>query len=122
MGVRSPIILRPCKYGGKDKSLFQNRQICLNIYSGQLRNSSVKYTRHPNGLKAFGQHLRSIRKAKGLSQEGLAWKADLELSQISRMERGILNTSLSQLIVIAEALDIHPKELLDFEIPDKREF
>ncbi|HAD11368.1 MAG TPA: transcriptional regulator [Saprospirales bacterium] len=70
---------------------------------------------HKAGLKAFGKHLRTLRKARGLSQEQLAWKADSELSQISRMERGIINAGLSQLFKIAEALDIHPKELFDFE-------
>ncbi|MBN8682046.1 MAG: helix-turn-helix transcriptional regulator [Chitinophagales bacterium] len=67
-------------------------------------------------MKAFGKHLRSLRLAKGLSQEQLAWKADIELSQISRIERGIINTSLSQLLVIAAALEIPLKELCDFEI------
>lgn len=67
-------------------------------------------------MQAFGRHLRAIRLEKGLSQEQLAWKADIELSQISRIERGIINTSLSQLLVIAEALEISLKELCDFEI------
>jgi transcriptional regulator with XRE-family HTH domain len=66
-------------------------------------------------MKAFGLHLRTIRKSKGLSQEELAWKADLELSQISRIERGIINTSLSQILVIAAALGIPHQQLMDFE-------
>lgn len=79
-------------------------------------NCAVGYTRHTKGMQAFGRHLRAIRLEKGLSQEQLAWKADIELSQISRIERGIINTSLSQLLVIAEALEISLKELCDFEI------
>ncbi len=38
-----------------------------------------------------------------------------QLFPSSRMERGIINAGLSQLFKIAEALEIHPKELFDFE-------
>lgn len=78
----------------------------------------MKYTWHETGLKAFGRRLRELRKMRGLSQEELAWKADSELSQISRMERGVINAGLSQIFKIAEALDIPVKELFDFEITE----
>jgi len=83
-------------------------------FVGGLR---VKYAIHPSGLKAFGKHLRELRRAQGLSQEELAWKADSELSQISRMERGVVNAGLSQVFKIAEALGVHPRVLFDFELP-----
>lgn len=73
---------------------------------------------HTEGLKAFGKRLRALRKAKKLSQEALAWKADSDLSQISRMERGIVNAGLSQIFKIAEALEVPAKELFNFEIDD----
>lgn len=72
-----------------------------------------KYTRDIEGIKAFGSRLRDVRKLKGLSQEDLANAADLELSQISRIERGVINTSLSQIFQIARALDMHPKDLFE---------
>lgn len=78
----------------------------------------MKYSVHKAGLKAFGKRLRELRKSKNLSQEALAWKADSELSQISRMERGIVNAGLSQIFKIAEALEVPAKELFDFEIED----
>lgn len=56
-----------------------------------------------------------------MSQEQLAWKADLELSQISRIERGVISAVLSQLFTIAAALEIHIQELFDFEIPNEDE-
>lgn len=77
----------------------------------------MKYTTYPARLKAFGKRMRELREARNLSQEALAWKADSELSQISRMERGIINAGLSQIFKIAEALEVHPKELFDFDIP-----
>ena len=36
----------------------------------------------------------------------------------NRMERGIINAGLSQLFKIAEALEIHPKELFDFDLEE----
>jgi hypothetical protein len=36
------------------------------------------------------------------------------------MERGILNTSISNIYLIAKAINIHPKELFDFKIPEKK--
>lgn len=79
----------------------------------------MKYTTYPAGLKAFGKKMRKLREARNLSQEALAWKADSELSQISRMERGIVNAGLSQVFKIAQALEVHPKELFDFEVPEE---
>ena len=67
-------------------------------------------------MKAFGLRLREVRKSKNLSQEQLAYSADLELSQISRIERGIINTSISQVFQIARALGIPVKDLFDFEV------
>lgn len=77
-----------------------------------------KYTRDISGIRAFGLQLREIRKKFGYSQEHLANISDVELSQISRIERGVINTSLSQIFQIAKALNIHPKELFDFDIKE----
>lgn len=79
----------------------------------------VKYTTHPAGIKASGRKMRELREARNLSQEALAWKADSELSQISRMERGIVNAGLSQIFKIVAALEVHSKELFDFEMPEE---
>jgi transcriptional regulator with XRE-family HTH domain len=74
----------------------------------------VNYSREEDFIKKFGKHLSEMRKERKLSQEELAFKCELEYSQISRIERGIINTSISNLYKIAKALDIEPKELLDF--------
>jgi transcriptional regulator with XRE-family HTH domain len=78
-----------------------------------------KQKRHEAGIKAFGQRLRELRRAKGFTQERLAYSSDLELSRISRIERGIINTSISQVFQIAAALGLPPKELFDLEIGEK---
>lgn len=64
-------------------------------------------------LKELGIHLREIRKQKGFTQEELAFKMGVEISQISRIERGISNTSISTVNAIAIALEIPLKLLVD---------
>jgi transcriptional regulator with XRE-family HTH domain len=72
-------------------------------------------------LKAFGKHLVVKRKAKGFSQETLSFEADLDVMTISRIERGLLNISIGNVYKIASALNIHYKELFDFELlPPKK--
>jgi transcriptional regulator with XRE-family HTH domain len=78
--------------------------------------SVKKQARHEAGIKAFGERLREVRLSKGFTQERLAYSADLEFSQISRIERGIINTSISQVFQIAAALGVAPKELFEIEI------
>ncbi|GAA4910153.1 helix-turn-helix domain-containing protein [Mucilaginibacter defluvii] len=56
-----------------------------------------------------------IRKAKGLVQEDLVERTGFDIRQIGNIERGISNTSISNIAQIARALEVHPKELLDFD-------
>ena len=67
-------------------------------------------------VKAFGQHMRKLRIAKGFSQQDIAFATDLEISQISRIERGVINTSIWQVSQIAEAINIEPSKFFEFEI------
>lgn len=75
----------------------------------------MKYSRHEAGIKKFGKRLKELRLEKGLSQEQLAWETGLEFSQINRIENGVINTSISNIFIIAEALKIEPMELLRFK-------
>jgi DNA-binding XRE family transcriptional regulator len=104
----------------KDEQIYNEKigKFYYMIIFKRLESRGVKYTRHTAGLKAFGRKLREIRKSKALSQEQLAWKADLELSQISRIERGVIGAGLSQVFTIAAALEISVKDLFDFELPE----
>ncbi len=47
----------------------------------------------------------------------LAFEADIEYSQIAKIERGLSNPTISTVHVIAKALNIKPIELFRFEIP-----
>ena len=66
-------------------------------------------------IKNFGENLRRIRKEREISQESLSYEADIPLSQIGRIERGEINTTISTVFVLAKALEVEPKDLLDFK-------
>lgn len=72
------------------------------------------YYRDKIFLKKFGRNLKKMRLEKGLSQEDLSYEGDLDISQIGRIERGEVNTSLCVIQRIAKALKVHPRELMDF--------
>ena len=63
-------------------------------------------------LSFLGERLRRHRRAKGLSQAQLAIDADMEISQISRIERGVINASAVTLLQIAAVLEVDISELL----------
>ena len=75
----------------------------------------MKYLRNEVGIKRFGKRVRQIRIAKNISQENLAYDAEIEYSQVSRIERGIINTSISQVFAIAKALNIETWALFKFD-------
>lgn len=60
--------------------------------------------------------LRKIRISKGFSMRGLAKEADIEYSQLSKIERGVINTTISTVFVLSQALGVETKELFDFEV------
>ena len=74
----------------------------------------MPYYRDITLLKKFGKNLKQIREGQELSQEELAYESDLDISQIGRIERGEVNTSLCVIQRIARALKIEMKNLLDF--------
>lgn len=61
---------------------------------------------------AFGLRLRELRLARELSQESLARKAGVDRTYVSSVERGKRNVSLETIYLLAEALGVHPAELL----------
>lgn len=62
-------------------------------------------------LIKFGAKVRAVRKMKGLSQEQLAFKADLHRTYIGMIERAEKNITLINIEKIANALDIELSEI-----------
>lgn len=69
-----------------------------------------------NFIKLFGENLRSVRVRKKISQESLAYSSDIPISQVGRIERGEINTTISTVKALSIALDIRINALFDFEI------
>lgn len=65
-------------------------------------------------LKAFGQQIRQLRTARGLSQEQLAEQTGFHRTYIGMVERGERNISLSNIGVFAKYFEMTASELLDF--------
>jgi len=63
-------------------------------------------------LKRFGERLREVRRAKGLSQEAFANQCGLDRTYIGGIERGERNVSLRNIEIIARALDMSASELM----------
>jgi transcriptional regulator with XRE-family HTH domain len=53
-----------------------------------------------------------LRAARGLTQEELAHRAELDVSFISRMERGLTQPSIGIFLRIASALETSPARLI----------
>ncbi len=66
-------------------------------------------------LTLFGERVRVLRQARGLSQEALALAAGLDRTYIGGVERGERNISLLNIQKIAQAFGVSPADLLKFE-------
>jgi transcriptional regulator with XRE-family HTH domain len=62
----------------------------------------------------FGDRVRKLRKEKGISQEGLSFKADLHRTYIGMIERGEKNITLVNIEKIANALEVSINDLVNF--------
>jgi len=66
-----------------------------------------------NIQKRFGQRMRALRVAKGLSQEEFAANCGLDRTYISGVERGRRNISLKNIDVVAQSLGVKISELFE---------
>jgi transcriptional regulator with XRE-family HTH domain len=63
-------------------------------------------------VKLLGRNVRALRRERGLSQEEVAHRANMERSYVSDLERGTRNPSVRALGRLAAALDVDPAALL----------
>jgi transcriptional regulator with XRE-family HTH domain len=61
--------------------------------------------------KLVGLNIRTIRNSRGMTIEKLAAEANMEYTQLSRIELGQINTSLYQVYKISKALSVNICEL-----------
>lgn len=70
-------------------------------------------TRNDKILKEFGGRLKKIRTGKKISIRKLSYSADVDFSQIHRIEKGESNPTLTMILTLAKALNISVAELVD---------
>jgi transcriptional regulator with XRE-family HTH domain len=62
--------------------------------------------------RSYGRNLRRIRKERGLSQEALAFRAEVHRTEVSLLERGRRDPGVNMTLRLAGALGVEPGELL----------
>ncbi len=61
--------------------------------------------------RVVGTNVRTLRKARGWTQEELGEHANVSYKSLGEIERGIVNPSLSSLLKVANALKVQIAEL-----------
>ncbi|MHA4806618.1 helix-turn-helix domain-containing protein [Flavitalea flava] len=67
-------------------------------------------------LKKFGENLRKLRKAKNLSLREMSYACSIDNSKIAKIEKGMINITLTTILQLALALEAHPSSLLNYEL------
>jgi len=85
---------------------------------------SYKEIAKSNNHVLFGRKVRALRKKKKLTQIDLCAKmvidhqsgSTMDVSVLSRIERGIANITLDKVFLLSKTLEVTPKELLNFRV------
>lgn len=65
--------------------------------------------------KLFAQNIKKYRESKGYSKTKLAELADCDLTYIGKIEKSEKYPNLKMIFKLAEALEVPPKALFEFE-------
>ena len=63
-------------------------------------------------IKKIAANIKKIRLSKGLTVQELAWRCDIERSNMSRIESGRSHLTVQTLCLICRALNIELSDLL----------
>jgi len=64
-------------------------------------------------VSRFAKVTKELRLAKSLSQEELAFRADVDRTYISRLERGLKQPSITTLFKVAKGLGIPASQIIE---------
>jgi transcriptional regulator with XRE-family HTH domain len=68
---------------------------------------------HAEARTAFGKRLRALRGARGISQEELCQMIAVNRNFVSSVERGQQNICLDNILLLARALKVSPRDFFD---------
>lgn len=74
----------------------------------------------PSPHVAFGERIRQLRQAAGMTQEDLAERCGLFRTYMSRIETGKANPTLSMIHALATSLGVSMVELFDDATPVRK--
>ena len=98
----------------------QHKSINAQVYFiNNVQIAPMNNLRNTDQLIKFGNHLRALRTSKKMTLERVAFGADVEISQIYRIEKGKINPTLTTLIAISKSLEMNIGEVVnaDFSTP-----
>lgn len=67
---------------------------------------------YENIIKLIAQNIKKIRISKGLSVQEVAYRCDIERSNLSRLEAGKTNMTIKTICLICNALNVEIVDLL----------
>ena len=72
-----------------------------------------KHRRNEEAIRILAKNIRKYRLERNMTIQQLANELDVDYSQISRMERSVVNPNISIVFDIAEVLKIKALQLLE---------
>ena len=64
-------------------------------------------------IKLIAQNIKKIRVSKGLSVQEVAYRCDIERSNLSRLEAGKTNMTIKTICLICSALNVEITEVIN---------
>lgn len=64
-------------------------------------------------IRSISKKIKEIRQSKGLSVQEVAYRCDIERSNLSRLEAGKTNMTIKTLCIICTALNIKLSDLIE---------
>ena len=74
----------------------------------------MKFLSDKEAMRQLGKRIIALRNEYNMSQADLSYEAEIDLSTLSRLERGILNISYITLYKIAKGCNNPVKDLFEF--------
>jgi transcriptional regulator with XRE-family HTH domain len=74
-----------------------------------------KQYRNQSFIDKINQRIAEIREQKGIVQEDIVDRTGFTQKQVWSILSGVNNTTVSSIEAISRALEVHPKELFDFD-------
>lgn len=65
-------------------------------------------------LKNFGKKVKEIRDLKNYTLDDMEFHTGIDSSDFNKIEQGKTNITFKTFIKVSKGLEIHPRELLDF--------